>query len=241
MGKRVDWMQRQNKRLDVFRAFLFLKLFYMKYGELPSPLGQIKIDCQEMMFYQYLPIKLENKPFCDYENRLNVFDDLIQKSIDDFILIFGYEKFVGSNIYLTAKHQYQTPEKTFNRMGYHADGFLTDDINYIWSDKSPTVFNKSNFNLTLDDVISMKEMEEQALKENEVTYPINTLLRLNQFNIHKVSENQEEGMRTFVKISFSKDKYDLIGNSHNYELDYNWEMKPRKQVRNIPQSIEINP
>lgn len=208
----------------------------MKYGELPSRLGQIKIDCQEMMFYQYLPIKLNGFILLQYEARLDVFWKLFQEAVQDFIQKYGHENYIGSNIYLTAKHQYQTPEKTFNRMGYHADGFLTDDINYIWSDKSPTVFNKSNFNLTLDDVISMKEMEEQALKENEVTYPINTLLRLNQFNIHKVSENQEEGMRTFVKISFSKDKYDLIGNSHNYELDYNWEMKPRKQVRNIPQS-----
>lgn len=208
----------------------------MKYGELPSPIGQIEIDCEEMMFYQYLPIKLNGFILLQYEARLGVFRKLFQETVQDFIQKYGIETYVDSNVYLTAKHQYQTPENSFNRMGYHADGFLTDDINYIWSDKSPTVFNKSNFNLTLDDVISMKEMEDQALKENEVTYPVNTLLRLNQFNIHKVSENQEEGMRTFVKISFSKDKYDLIGNSHNYELDYNWEMKPRKQVRNIPQS-----
>lgn len=210
----------------------------MKYGELPRPLGQIEIDCKEMMFYQYLPIKLSGQAFCKYEDRLDVFEDIISQCINDFIHDYGIDKLLVSNIYLTAKHQYQTPENSFNRMGYHADGFLTDDINYIWSDKSPTIFNKSDFNLTLDDVISMKEMEDQALKENEVTYPVNTLLHLNQFNIHKVSENQEEGMRTFVKISFSEDRYDLIGNSHNYELDYNWKMKARKQDRNIPQTIK---
>jgi len=46
-------------------------------------------------------------------------------------------------------------------------------------------------------------------------------------------------MRTFVKISFSKDKYDLIGNSHNYEMDYKWDMKERKEERNIPQTALI--
>jgi hypothetical protein len=44
-------------------------------------------------------------------------------------------------------------------------------------------------------------------------------------------------MRAFLKVSISKDKYDLIGNSHNYLLDYDWQMKERKQERNIPQSV----
>lgn len=43
------------------------------------------------------------------------------------------------------------PNCSFNRMGYHSDGFLTDDINYIWCDNNPTIFNISAFNLTLDE------------------------------------------------------------------------------------------
>jgi hypothetical protein len=55
-------------------------------------------------------------------------------------------------------------------------------------------------------------------------------------NIHKVAPVLVGGMRTFVKVSFSYDKYDLVGNSHNYLLNYAWEMKERKDDRNIPQS-----
>ena len=41
-----------------------------------------------------------------------------------------------------------------------------------------------------------------------------------------------------VDMSFNNTvKYDLIGNSHNYLLDYDWQMKERKQERNIPQSV----
>jgi hypothetical protein len=83
----------------------------------------------------------------------------------------------------------------------------------------------------------MEEMEKQAMPFHNVTYGENRLLRLNQYNIHKVASVTEVGMRTFLKLSFSKDKYDLIGNSHNYLIDYNWEMKNRKEHRNIPQSI----
>lgn len=209
----------------------------MKYGDLPTRVVELDIECKEMMFYQYLPIKLVG-PTClpQYEDRLKVFEKLIAVCCGEFIMNFGEKEFLESYIYLTAKHQYQVPHTSFNRLGYHSDGFLTNDINYIWSDKFPTVFNTSDFNLTLDDKISLGEMEQQALKENEETFPDSTILRLNQFNIHRVGENTTGGMRTFVKISFSKDKYDLVGNSHNYLLDYDWEMKERVEDRNIPQT-----
>jgi len=211
----------------------------MKYGELPKVLDEINVECLEMMFYQYLPIKMigESKP--EVEQRLSFLKDIIGCVCCHFVAEYGLDKYIESYCYLTVKHQYQNKEKTFNRQGYHSDGFLTDDINYIWSDKSPTIFNFSDFKLTLDDKVSLSEMEEQAMPFNEKTFPNKTLLRLNQFNIHKVNENQDEGMRTFIKISFSKDKYDLIGNSHNYELDYNWQMKERSKERNIPQSVNL--
>ncbi len=208
----------------------------MKYGELPKALGSFEVECAEMMFYQYLPIKLANQVHPFYEPRLKCFDKLIGAICCDFIGEFGLDNYVNSYVYLTAKYQYQMPNYSYNRMGWHSDGFLTDDINYIWCDKYPTIFNKTEFNLTLDDLISMEEMEKQALPYNDVTFNENELLRLNQFNIHKVAPVKDTGMRAFLKVSISKDKYDLIGNSHNYLLDYNWEMKLRKSERNIPQS-----
>lgn len=33
----------------------------MKYGELPNDLGIHQLECDEMMFYQYLPIKLKGQ------------------------------------------------------------------------------------------------------------------------------------------------------------------------------------
>ncbi|OPC11937.1 hypothetical protein BAX93_05395 [Elizabethkingia meningoseptica] len=208
----------------------------MNYGELPTIVRQLDIVAKEMMFYQYLPIKLKDQKVFNVEPRLGVFVPFIVHCMSDFKNKYGRYRFLDSYMYLTVKRQYQSKSKLFNRPGYHSDGFLTDDINYIWSDKNPTVFNYSQFDLTLDDKVSLKEMEIQALPENEIRYPDSTILRLDQFNIHKVNEDVEEGMRTFAKLSFSYDKYDLEGNSHNYELDYEWDMKPRKPNRNVPQS-----
>jgi len=214
----------------------------MKYGKSPVYLGQFIVEDKEMMHYQYLPIKFPvTKKFYFYydfflEERLQQFLEIIRTAIEDFEKTFGADRLKESYIYLTAKRQYQRKDKFFNRAGYHSDGFMTDDINYIWCDKNPTVFNNSGFNLCKDDQLSLHQMKQQALKHNDHVYPVNSLLRLDQYSIHKVNEEIEEGLRTFVKISFSKDKYDLEGNSHNYELDYNWEMKPRNKSRNIPQT-----
>jgi len=209
----------------------------MKYGELPTQLGIFEVECKEMMFYQYLPIKMPNQTQPIYEPRLKCFDKLIGSICCDFIGEFGLDNYVNSYVYLTAKFLYQTPNCSFNRTGWHSDGFLTDDINYVWCDKCPTIFNKTDFDLPLDDLLSMEEMEKQSMPFNDVVYKENQLIRLNQFNIHKVAPITKGGMRAFLKVSISKDKYDLIGNSHNYLLDYDWQMKERKQERNIPQSV----
>lgn len=209
----------------------------MQYGDSPKPLKQFVIECKEMMFYQYLPIKMPESIHPAYESRLRVFDEIIGAICCDYIGVFGLDKYRENYMYLTAKHMYQSGNCSYNRPGYHSDGFMTDDINYIWCNMNPTIFNHGPFSLTQDDKLSLDEMQQQADKMNDFKYQPNTLLRLNQYCIHKVADIQDSGMRTFLKLSFSKDKYDLIGNSHNYEIHYQWDMKPRKEERNIPQTI----
>lgn len=207
-----------------------------KYGAEPKVLGKFVLDCPEMFFYQYLPIKMAGSREILVEERLKCFNEIIGAAACDFVSIRGLGRFDMSYIYLTAKSMYIKPGGGFNRPGWHSDGFLTDDINYVISDNHPTVFNSSDFSLTLDDRISMEEMEKQAKPINSYEYPDSFLLRLDQFNIHKCAEIKEVCVRTFVKLSFSPDKYNLRGNSHNYLIDYKWDMKERAAERNIPQS-----
>ena len=212
----------------------------MKYGDLPKEVGIIEATTNEMFFYQDMPIKMAGRDLVKTEPRLDFLREIIIRSVNDFVIEFGEAQYRKSYIYLCAKNLWQNKGVSYNRMGYHSDGFMSDDINYVWSDKDGTVFNNSDFIITKDDILSLYEMNSQALPEREIVYSDKTLLRLNQYNIHKVSDVNESGVRLFVKITFSKDKFDLIGNSHNYEFDYNWEMKPRNISRNIPQSIKSN-
>lgn len=204
------------------------------YGKLPTFLGNVKVDCKEMMFYQYLPIKLAGTHPMSIEPRLRVFSDMISQCCCDYIGEYGLDNYVNSYVYLTAKRMYQHPGCSYNREGWHSDGFMTDDINYIWSNNNGFTFNNGTFYLTQDHNLSLKEMEDQADYKFNGRAGDNDLYRLDQYCIHKVSEILEPCMRTFFKISISKDKYNLIGNSKNYLLDYDWEMKERSVDRNHP-------
>lgn len=134
----------------------------------------------------------------------------------------------------TVKRLYVVPGHNMNRPGYHTDGFLTDDINYIWSDVDPTVFNIGHFDVAPDHELSLQQFKEQALPRRDIAYRDNELLRLDQYSVHRTASITDTHLRTFFKLSFSKERYNLVGNSHNYHFDYNWPMVERKAQRNHP-------
>lgn len=214
------------------------------YGKLPEVIDIVDINVEEMFSYTYLPIKLAYPDTgtryylrnIEIEPRLEPFRKLINTCCEDYQKNIDKKEWYYTYVYLTVKNLYQKENRGFNREGWHSDGIFTNDINYIWSSNQPTIFNDSRFNLSPCDERSMDEMIFQAKKENNKTYPNKTLLKLDQYVIHRVGPI-EEGMRCFFKLSFSKDRYDLKGNSHNYLLDYNWEMRDRQIERNIPQKL----
>jgi len=207
----------------------------MIYKASPKNLGVMECSVDEYFSYTYLPIKLQGQSALTIERRLRCFESVIGRCACDFIGDFGLDRFVGSYLYLTAKHQYQREGQGFNRVGWHSDGFGSSDISYIWSNKQPTIFNRGYFSLTDDDEFSMQQMADQADETLNYTFPNNSILRMDQFSIHRVGQF-EEGTRAFIKICISDDQYRLKGNSINYDLDYKWEYKDRRAVRNVPQS-----
>ena len=202
------------------------------FGKLPKVISDIECSGSEYLYYLYMPIKFPNMYVPRYEDRIKPYENLIKASIFHFWDEIGLARYEKSYVYLTIKRRYQTKDNFINREGWHSDNFGDDSINYIWSDMQPSVFNSSNFNLSNDDSMSMVEMKKQALLENNVTYPNNSLLQLDQYCIHKVGEI-EVGVRTFFKLTISDFKFNYYGNTHNYHLYYNWEMKQRKASRNL--------
>lgn len=201
----------------------------IKYGTPPDVIGPIETGCKEMMFYQYLPVKM------GLNNDRNYYDVRVPERLQWCLpIIAGCDWLYDDYVYLTAKCLYVTPENMGNRGGWHSDGFQTDDINYIWYDSFPTEFAIQDFDIPDDCEKSLIEMNRQVDYLSTKTYPTKTLIKLTQGNIHRVAVQEEEGFRQFIKISVSKNRYNLEGNSHNYLFDYDWPMEPRFTERNHP-------
>lgn len=199
------------------------------FSKEPEQVAQVIVKPSEMMFVQDMLIALPNKPLRVPAN-LDWVNPLLLKAG-----IYSGRFYEDCYVYLTAKHLFTGPSCSWNRPGWHIDGFGTDDINFLWSDSYPTEFCvNQEFELSEDHCISMEQMTEQAKAENIKTYPINTLLKLDNTIVHRVAQPTEEGFRTFVKISISKNKYNRVGNAHNYMINYDWDLVERSGERNDP-------
>jgi hypothetical protein len=203
------------------------------YGTQPENLGLVDIDPTEMMFWMYCPIKTPGMTDTVIPANLMQFLPLIDK-----VMIDRADEWQNDYVYITAKTLYVKPETPGNRPGWHSDGFITDDLNYIWSDRNPTVFfhDGSRHAFSSDHVKSMDDMDRlcESDSSKHFRYANKHLMKLDQRVLHKVDTNIQAGLRTFVKISVSKDVYALKGNSINHGLPIAEVYQERGAERNCP-------
>ena len=227
----------------------------MNYGKSPKVLGQFELNPPKygfsLMHYQYLPILMldsEYKGFKLPENLIE-FKVLIDKVTEDLIEHTGStitdKTFPYKYMYLTVKRSWVEPGNPGNRPGWHADGFGSSsadpngigDLNYIWSDMNPTEFAVQEFvNVPTGDFEMLESIERQVIPEMITSLPDNTLARLDEEVIHRVGLNVNPGVRTFFKLSASNHKFNLIGNTYNFDLPHDWEMYSRATHRNVDNS-----
>lgn len=206
----------------------------------PKDLGLIDLSPSEMMFWMYLPISEPGMSSYHMPTNLHQFAEIVSavKAADP-------EAFTDRYVYLTAKTLWVEGGYIGNRPGWHIDGYGTDDVNYIWSNRAPTEFLELEepVGLSEDCNESMRQMARLAHSQWALgaldfaypTYPDKHLLRLDNTVIHRSPTDFTPGLRTFVKVSLSRDRYNLKGNSVNHLLpDTHWPLVDRQEVRNHP-------
>lgn len=207
-----------------------------KYGNEPVDLGLVDLSPVEMMFWLYCPVKVPGGLPILPPN-LHQFRRILDAVEADLFTCFA-GRWAASYIYLTAKTLWVTHENPGNRRGWHSDGFMTNDLNYIWSDSRGTLFwtPEHRVDFTQDHLASLDEMEAVAEPGPHVVYPDMHLLRLDETVIHRVADFDAPGVRTFVKVSVSEHQYRLAGNSINHEIWLGDDYAPRADHRNPPES-----
>lgn len=205
-----------------------------EYGFPPVDLGRVDLAPVEMMFWLYCPVKLIGSTETVIPTNLMQFLPLLEQVKDDC-----RNRWRENYVYLTAKTLWVSPENPGNRPGWHSDGFMTDDLNYVWSDRDGTLFwePEQPCAFTQDHVASLAEMATAASAGPTKQYPDKHLLRLDESVIHRVADFAAPAMRSFVKISISRHRYNLVGNSINHLLPVNWDLAPRAAERNHPAAL----
>lgn len=217
------------------------------YGAAPKDLGELKLDTSEMMFWLYLPIKMPSsvRPGYAYPAQIAKFEPLVREVFADVYGTYGPQRWLDSYVYLSVKVLHVTPDAPGNRPGWHSDGFLTNDLNYIWADRNPTEFWIADEGYEMqapqDHSKSLERFEFYATnklgKHRRLEHAkVNHLYRLDQTVIHRVSPNVDSGKRAFVKVSVSDKPYVQLGNSINHLLpEHPRPSLERQAERNCPQ------
>lgn len=211
------------------------------YGAKPIDLGIVDISPREMMFWLYLPIKLPGSSKLTMPANTKIFEPIVIKALESVVNYDGIDVLDKSYVYLSAKVMHISPTAPGNRPGWHSDGFMSHDLNFVWADCSPTYYWEPDrlVSFTQDHFASLQEMTEAADRGPIVTYPDKHLVRLDQSVIHRVADVKKPMIRAFCKVSVSEEKYDLVGNSVNHELAPDWEYFERNQDRNAPSTAEV--
>jgi len=144
--------------------------------------------------------------------------------------------------YVTVDQKIVLPNTAQRRQGHHADAYvkasntvlgtsqkvLTTNT-YIAYDSLPTEFIEGPLPLGAidpeDDREVLRYFDEQAALQKPVTFLPYKILRLTPYDVHSpvVNDTDSPQVRTFVKITFSKEKYNRMGNTRNPLFSYhNW-------------------
>jgi O-acetyl-ADP-ribose deacetylase (regulator of RNase III) len=174
------------------------------------------------------------------------FREFLQKVID-------HEKAVNPDfdeyyMYFTVDQHPVKAGTTHRRPGVHIDGVqgarykvkLPPEHLYSASDGLGTVFYDQVFDLTGLDPAKQHvhaELERQADERNARAVPDFDIAFWDSYSVHRADLAKEDLMRTFVRVEFSKKKYDSEGDTVNPALDYHWE----RVARPIPADLDDKP
>ena len=202
------------------------------YGNRPTHVGHWENPSDEMLFWLYCPIKLRGQRMTTMPDNLRQFNPLVL-----LVARNAQYRWADSYVYLTAKRLWVGPEGNGQRPGWHTDGFGTDDLNYLWSDRDPTLFYAPGYASTCSDDHneSLREFEALDMKDKDlIQYEEGSLLRLDSTVLHRTVLPATAGVRTFVKVTLSTVLYNLKGNSVNHKLDLPENTAERSEERNCP-------
>lgn len=136
--------------------------------------------------------------------------------------LFKHEDFDDKYIYFSLKKGHVTPYTMSMRAGFHVDGFLSTDRNWVISDSLPTTVALGQFNVEPDHGTSLEQFKSQSRFKQCTQLKPHTLYELDKECVHASTTNLTDAtiVRTFLKIVVADELFNGIGNAWNYKLPH---------------------
>lgn len=196
------------------------------------------LEPKEVAYCLYMPVSIPGRGFetLEYRRDLNFVKPMLHE-----IQALEPKRVQDEYVYLTVKRMIVGPTVTPNRPGWHADGFGSDDLNFIWYDSVPTLLSIRPFCVSNDHLKSLEQFDTQAehTPEHICNIPPGHIIRLTPNIVHRVNLATEECMRTFVKVTVSKNQFNLTDNSTHPNVA-RWPTFDRAAVRNDPSRAQLD-
>jgi fructose-1,6-bisphosphatase/inositol monophosphatase family enzyme len=153
--------------------------------------------------------------------------------------------------YITIDQKLVEPHRAQRRQGFHGDAFMTPENadlghvaltenTYLVCDVLPTEFKPGPFDIS--DVYPeiarcLARFDEIAASQPSFTVPPYTVVRITPYDVHSPAVNHSDTTlrRTFIKITFSRERFNRAGNAVNPLFRYDdWFWVPRNpEIRNL--------
>ena len=153
--------------------------------------------------------------------------------------------------YVTVDQKRVEPHRTQRRQGFHGDAFMTPENadlgraaltenTYLVCDTLPTEFKPGPFELAdvyPDIARCLARFDELAAAQPTLTMAPYVVARITPYDVHSPAVNHDDAprLRTFVKITFSRERFNRAGNAQNPLFRYDdWFWVPRNpEIRNL--------
>jgi len=216
------------------------------YSGHPLAIANLQLEAEEFQHVVYMPIRSKPTYGSRFMPLVSIPDGLMWAypavaAVMDHLK--GYrcpDLLTDWYVYLTVKRSWVEAGTAGNREGWHIDGYGSNgDKNFIWCDSVPAEVLKGTFSLPTDHAECLSRLEYLGSKAGTHHLSHHCLEPFQLYDlgqsVHRCATAKVSGMRTFLKVSVSRDKYDLKGNARNPLLpSTHWPLKDRQGTRNHP-------
>ena len=229
---------------DILESWNPERFGLVRYPHVVGELKEKKDLLKSMPSVLDMPIKIPN-------SEVRIPENLNRASIQEIVdTCLEFEKKINPNwqdyyLYLTVHHSFVEAAKTQRRAGAHIDGMQGVRYpekfpvchSYLVSNAVPTRFFNHTFPTDLCEKSQNWFYEFDKVKDyqdSSLSKPFEINL-MTAYSVHESTPATEDTIRTFIRLEFSRKKFDRRGNSINPLFDLDWDY----QERSIPAHLAI--